>query len=77
MAKAKKKAVKKAVVKKAVKKAVKKKVVKRVAKVRIIQRFNKRIKAWVKFRIEKGVGSRILAVKKTDKTKPFKGIPKN
>jgi len=41
----------------------------------IKQSYNKRIKAWVKYKVTKK-GAKITGVKQTNPTKPFKGIPK-
>lgn len=41
----------------------------------VMQRFNKRIQAWVKFKVTKK-GARILNVKQNNPKVPFKGIKK-
>ena len=41
----------------------------------VYQAYNKRNKAWVKYKIGKG-GYKILNVKQANPSKPFKGVPK-
>ena len=41
----------------------------------IEQSFNKKTKAWVKFKVVKGKGARILDVKQQKPMEKFKGVP--
>jgi len=40
----------------------------------VYQAYNKKIKAWVKYKFAKGKGFKPLNVKQIDPNKPFKGI---
>lgn len=41
----------------------------------VYQAYNNRINAWVKYKLIKGAGSIILAVKKINPTVPFLNVP--
>lgn len=43
-------------------------------KKKVYQSFNNRIDSWVKYSVDKD-GSRIIGVKKSNKTEKFKGVP--